>query len=245
MTSRLDSTVDTVEISRFDNAEGWHPEGEARWLYRYNRVRVPYIRSAACQHFARDPDEPDCLRNLRILDIGCGAGVLCEPLAGLGATVVGADLASNSVELARVRALQAGLNIDYRCRSAEQLAADGERFDVVLAMEVIEHVADSDAFLRRCTELACPHGLVILSTISRTVKSYLFAIVMGEYVLRLLPPGTHQWRRFRTPAEIAAAVRPDGFRVTDVKGVTLKILAQVLEFSASSDVSYILTAKRP
>jgi 2-polyprenyl-6-hydroxyphenyl methylase / 3-demethylubiquinone-9 3-methyltransferase len=245
MTPRLDTTVDAVEIARFDDADAWHPDGEARWLHRYNTLRVPYIRDAACARFDRDPYAPACLRDVRILDIGCGAGVLCEPLAELGATVIGADLAGNSVDLARRRARHAGLDIDYRCRSAEDLAADGERFDVVLAMEVIEHVADSDAFLRSCTELVRPHGLLILSTISRTLKSYLYAILMGEYVLRLLPPGTHQWRRFRTPDEIDAAVRRDGFAVTDVRGVTMRVLSRTLRFSANSDVSYILTAKMP
>jgi 2-polyprenyl-6-hydroxyphenyl methylase/3-demethylubiquinone-9 3-methyltransferase len=240
-----DTTVDAAEMSRFDDADAWDPGGEARWLHRYNPLRVAYIRDAACAQFDRDPRRSDCLRGLRILDIGCGAGVLCQPLAALGATVVGADPAGNIIELARRNARQAGVEIDYRCVTAEALAADGERFDVVLAMEVIEHVADSDAFLKDCAELAQPGGLFILSTISRTRKSWLFAIVMGEYVLRLLPPGTHQWSRFRTPDEIGAAVGRDGLAITDVKGVTWKVLAGTLGFCRTSDVSYILTAKRP
>ena len=244
------TTVDAIEVARFDDAqEQWwnpsNPDSPARWLHRYNPLRVGYIRDGACEQFQRDPREPDCLRGLRILDIGCGAGVLCEPLAALGATVVGVDPAGNSIEMARQHARQSGLEVDYRARTSEQLAADGERFDVVLAMEVIEHVADSDAFLRCCGELMNPGGLLILSTISRTLKSFAFAIVMGEYVLRLLPPGTHQWSRFRTPEEIGVAVARDGLVVTNAKGVTMKVLTRELRFCTSTDVAYILTAKKP
>jgi 2-polyprenyl-6-hydroxyphenyl methylase / 3-demethylubiquinone-9 3-methyltransferase len=244
------TTIDAIEVARFDDAQEqwWHPTGSdnpARWLHRYNPLRVGYIRDAACEQFQRDPREPDCLRGVRILDIGCGAGVLCEPLAALGATVVGVDPAGNSIEMARHHARQSGLEVDYRCRTSEELAADGERFDVVLAMEVIEHVADSDAFLRCCSELVKPGGLLILSTISRTLKSFAFAIVMGEYVLGLLPRGTHQWSRFRTPDEIRVAVKRDGLVVTNPRGVTMKVLSRALTFCTSTDVAYILTAKKP
>lgn len=249
MNPRRSTTIDTIEVARFDDAqEQWwnpsNPASPARWLHRYNPLRVGYIRDAACEQFGRDPREPDCLRGVRILDIGCGAGVLCEPLAALGAAVVGVDPASNSIEMARQHARQSGLDVDYRARTSEELAADGERFDVVLAMEVIEHVADSDAFLRGCSELVKPGGLLILSTISRTLKSFAFAIVMGEYVLRLLPPGTHQWSRFRTPDEIGAAVKRDGLVVANARGVTMKVLTRALKFCANTDVAYILTAKK-
>jgi 2-polyprenyl-6-hydroxyphenyl methylase/3-demethylubiquinone-9 3-methyltransferase len=241
-----DTVVDAIEVARFNEASEnwWGLTGAARWLHWYNPLRVAYIRDAACAYFGRDPQPSDCLRDLRILDIGCGGGVLCEPLAQLGATVVGADPARNSIEIAKAHAQETGVRVDYRCETAEALAAAGERFDVVLAMEVIEHVGDSDAFLKLCAELTRPRGLVILSTISRTFRSFAFAIAIGEYVLRLLPPGTHRWDRFRTPDEIGASLAPHGFVVSDVTGVTWSLATRGLRLCANTDVSYMLKAER-
>jgi 2-polyprenyl-6-hydroxyphenyl methylase/3-demethylubiquinone-9 3-methyltransferase len=241
------TTIEDAEVARFDAAADiwWDRDGDARWLHRYNPVRVAYIRDIACGAFDRDPARPDCLRGLRVLDIGCGAGVLCEPLAELGARVVGVDPAPSSIRVAAAHARQSGLEIDYRAETAEMLAAAGERFDVVLAMEVVEHVADNGLFLRGCAELAAPGGLVIVSTINRTAKSFLQAIVIGEYVLRLLPRGAHQWRKFMTPGEVGAELRRGGMTVLDVTGVTFDLFARALRLSGRTGVNYILAARRP
>ena len=241
------SAVDGAVMELFDDAgvDWWDINGDARWLHRYNPVRVGYIRDAACRQFNRDPARPDCLAGLRLLDIGCGAGVLCEPLARLGATVVGVDPGRNIIGKARAHARQGGLAIDYRCTIAETLAEAGESFDVVLASEVVEHVPDAAAFIHRCAPLVKPGGLFVLSTLNRTVKSYLFAIVAAEYVLRLLPRGAHQWKRFVKPAEMAAAVEHSGLAVNDVSGVTFNVLARAMQLARNTDVNYILTAARP
>lgn len=241
-----ESTIDRAEVASFDAAAEiwWDPNGAARWLHRYNPVRVAYIRDAACRRFGRDPTRPDCLRGLRILDIGCGAGVLCEPLAALGATVVGADPGPAILRVARRHAAQTGVEVDYRCTTAEALADEREKFDIVLALEVIEHVADSELFLRRCAELVAPGGLMILSTLNRTIKSFAFAIVMAEYVLRLLPRGAHQWSRFLSPDEVRAMMGCHGLSVVDISGVTLNLWTRALQLSANTAVNFILAAER-
>jgi 2-polyprenyl-6-hydroxyphenyl methylase / 3-demethylubiquinone-9 3-methyltransferase len=235
------STVDSAEVARFDSAAAawWDPDGEARWLHRYNPVRLDYIRRAGCRQFGADS-----LEGLRILDIGCGAGVLCEPLARLGADVVGVEPGASNIAMARRHADEAGLSIDYRCTTAEALADAGERFDIVLAMEVVEHVADARAFLARCAELVKPGGLMILSTINRTIKSFAYAIVAAEYVLRLLPRGAHQWRRFVTPPEAGTALAAGGLTLLDVSGVTLNLRTRDLQLSRDTAVNYMLTAVR-
>ena len=240
------ASIDNVEIERFDVPleVWWSKASEPRWLHRYNPVRVGYIRDAACRRWRRDPARDDCLQDLRILDVGCGGGVLCEPLAALGATVVGADPARGAIEAARLHARESGLAIDYRGTTAEALAAAGEKFDIVLAMEVIEHVADHRAFLECCAELVGPNGLMVLSTINRTAKSFAYAIVMAEYILRLLPRGTHQWERFLKPEEIGIVLAPYGLRTADVSGVTMNLLARTLQLSRDAKVNFIMTTER-
>ncbi len=249
MDQRIHATsisIDNAEIERFDVPleTWWESSGETRWLHRYNPVRVNYIRSAACQRWERDPRKADCLRGLRVLDIGCGGGVMCEPVAALGATIIGADPAKGAIEAAKLHALRSGIEIDYRCTTAEALADAGEKFDIVLAMEVIEHVADTDVFLARCAELVNPGGLMMLSTINRTVKSFLYAIVAAEYILRLLPRGTHQWERFFTPDEFRIAMRSNGLHVTDVSGVTMNLRSRMMQLSADTGVNFLVTAQR-
>lgn len=236
------SSIDAAEIARFDAAAAawWDLDGEARWLHRYNPVRLDYIHRAGCRQFGTDG-----LAGLRLLDIGCGAGVLCEPLARLGANVVGIEPGASNIAMARRHAKDAGLSIDYRCTTAEALADSGEKFDIVLAMEVVEHVADADAFLSRCAQLVRSGGLMILSTINRTLKSFVYAIVAAEYVLRLLPRGAHQWRRFVTPPEAGAALADGGLQLMDVSGVTLNLMTRELQLSRDTKVNYMLTAGRP
>jgi 2-polyprenyl-6-hydroxyphenyl methylase/3-demethylubiquinone-9 3-methyltransferase len=219
-------TVDAVELARFNVPldHWWGDGGETRWLHKYNPVRVDYIRTAACRRWQRDPGGLDCLRRLRVLDVGCGGGVLCEPLAALGCDMVGADPATVAIDAARLHARLSNTRVDYRCITAEALADAGETFDIVVTMEVIEHVADSRLFLEKCAALVRPGGLFVLSTINRTIKSYAYAIVAAEHVLRLLPRGTHQWDRFVTPDEVGRVIDPMGLRVTDVSGVTMRLL---------------------
>jgi len=243
--STVDRTIENAEVAQFDSLAEWNSHGAARWLYKYNPVRVAYTRDAACLRFARDRTRRDCLDGLRLLDIGCGGGVFCEPLAQLGASVVGIDPAHKAIETAASHARDTGVGVDYRCTTAERLVAAGESFDVVLAMEVAEHVADSDLFIQQCAALVRPGGLAILSTINRTVKSYAFAIVIGEYILRLLPRGTHQWHKFRTPDEFQSAMERNGLRISNVTGVNMNLFTRGLQTSSDTRVNYMLTAYRP
>jgi len=241
------STVDEGEVARFSAlaAEWWNPNGKMAVLHRFNPVRLAFIRDAACRRFGLDGRQIGCLEGLRILDIGCGGGLLCEPLARLGATVLGADPSEQNIEIARLHARESGLTIDYRATTAEALADQGERFDVVLAMEVVEHVTDVQLFVARCAEMVKDGGLMVAATINRTLKSFAFAIVGAEYVLRWLPRGTHQWDRFVTPQELESAMERTGLRVTDERGVIYNLLADRWELSNDTDVNYMVVAEKP
>lgn len=240
------STIDQAEIDQFARlgAQWWDERGPMAMLHKFNPVRVGYIRDQVTAHFGRDAKKLGCLSGLRILDIGCGGGILSEPLARLGGTVVGADPSGANVEVARQHANQAGLMIDYRATTAEALADQGERFDVVLAMEVVEHVADMPLFVKRCGEMVKPGGLMIAATLNRTLKSFALAIVGAEYVLRWLPRGTHRWDKFVTPGELEAAMVQAGLRVTDERGVIYNLLADRWQLSNDMDVNYMLAAEK-
>jgi 2-polyprenyl-6-hydroxyphenyl methylase/3-demethylubiquinone-9 3-methyltransferase len=240
------STIDEAEVARFSALaeEWWDPHGKMAVLHKFNPVRLGYIRDAACKRFARDPKQLDCLNGLTILDIGCGAGILSEPLARLGASVTGADPAERNIAAAKLHAGQSELAIDYRVASAEALADAGERFDIVLAMEVVEHVADVTLFVKRCAEMVKPGGLMIAATINRTLKSFALAIVGAEYVLRWLPRGTHSWEKFVTPDELEIAMERAGLRASDPRGVIYNLLADRWELSTDTDVNYMRLAER-
>jgi len=245
-TMHSDATIDTSEVDRFSRLAGewWDPRGKMAVLHKFNPVRLAYIRDALCRQFGRDARHPPCLDGIRILDIGCGGGILCEPLARLGAGVVGADPSSNNIAAARRHADAGGLTIDYRVTAAEALADAGERFDVVLAMEVVEHVADVGLFVRRCADMVKPGGLMVAATLNRTVKSFALAIVGAEYVLRWLPRGTHQWDKFVTPNELEIAMARAGLQVTGETGVIYNPLADQWRLSSDMDVNYMLTAEK-
>jgi 2-polyprenyl-6-hydroxyphenyl methylase/3-demethylubiquinone-9 3-methyltransferase len=245
--SSRSSTVDPDEVARFERlaATWWDPRGKMGVLHKFNPVRLSFIKEAACRRFDRDPKRLDSLSGLRVLDIGCGGGLLCEPLARLGAQVVGADPAAANIEAACRHAAQGGLTIDYRVTTAEALADAGERFDIVLAMEVVEHVADVPLFVKRCAEMVKPGGILVAATLNRTLKSFALAIVGAEYVLRWLPRGTHQWDRFVTPNELEAALERHGLRVLDETGVVYNLFADCWELSADMDVNYMVTAAKP
>jgi 2-polyprenyl-6-hydroxyphenyl methylase/3-demethylubiquinone-9 3-methyltransferase len=243
----MSSTVDEVEVARFSALadEWWDQRGKMAVLHKFNPVRLAYIRDAACKHFGRNPRQLDCLKELRILDIGCGGGILCEPLARLGAAMVGADPAERNIAAAKLHAGQSELAIDYRVTTAEALADAGGRFDIVLAMEVVEHVADVKLFVARCAEMVDAGGLMIAATINRTMKSFALAIVGAEYVLRWLPRGTHQWDKFVTPDELAIAMERAGLRTGDERGVIYNLLADRWELSTDTDVNYMVLAEKP
>jgi 2-polyprenyl-6-hydroxyphenyl methylase / 3-demethylubiquinone-9 3-methyltransferase len=242
---RSGSTVDEAEVKRFSAlaAEWWDPRGKMAVLHKFNPVRLGFIKTAVCQHFSRDSKRLDALAGLRLLDIGCGGGLLSEPLARLGAEVVGADPSQSNVAAAQLHAADAGVTVDYRATTAEALADGGERFDVVLAMEVVEHVADLDLFIRRCAEMVRPSGLMIVATLNRTIKSFALAIVGAEYVLRWLPRGTHRWEKFITPNELAAVLERRGLAVVDESGVIYDLLADRWRLSSDMDVNYMVVAE--
>ncbi|WP_417258564.1 bifunctional 2-polyprenyl-6-hydroxyphenol methylase/3-demethylubiquinol 3-O-methyltransferase UbiG [Celeribacter sp.] len=214
------STIDPQEVAKFEAmaAEWWDPNGKFKPLHMLNPTRLDYITSQIAAEFGRDLSQDKPFEGLRLLDIGCGGGLLSEPMARLGATVVGADAAERNIPVAQVHAEQAGLDIDYRLTTAEDLAAAGEQFDVVLNMEVVEHVADPQNYLNACQTLLKPGGLMICSTINRNPKSFMVAIVGAEFVMRWLPKGTHEWKKFITPDELFALIETAGLRPVDRKG---------------------------
>ncbi len=214
------STIDPSEIAKFEamSAEWWDPHGKFKPLHMLNPCRLDYITGQISAEFDRDLAGPSPFAGLRVVDIGCGGGLLSEPMARLGADVVGADAAERNIPVARLHAEQEGLEIDYRHTTAEDMAAAGEQFDVVLNMEVVEHVADPLAYLTACQRLLKPGGLMICSTLNRNPKSYAMAIIGAEYVMRWLPKGTHDWSKFITPVELYGLLRDAGLEPVDRKG---------------------------
>ncbi len=214
-------SVNPEEISHFASmAETWwDPDGPFKPLHRLNPTRIAFVKHQICTHFGRDPMTDNPLADLRILDIGCGGGLLSEPIARLGATMVGADAAEKNIKTAKIHAEQIGLDIDYRFITAEQLAKQGEKFDVVLNMEVIEHVADISSFLCACQQLLTDNGCMALSTINRTLKSWAMAIAGAEYIMRWLPIGTHDWNKFLKPSELCDAAMRSGLTIESLKGM--------------------------
>jgi len=247
MTAAAPSTIDQTEVDRFSAmaSEWWDPNGKFRPLHKFNPVRLTYIRDRVAGHFDRDPKSPQPLTGLRILDIGCGGGLLCEPIARMGADIVGADASQTNIEIARIHAAKSGVAVDYRAETAENLAADGELFDVVLNMEVVEHVADVDLFLSSCAQMVKPGGLMFIATINRTFKALTLAIVGAEYVLRWLPRGTHQYEKLVRPGEIEQPLAASGMTITDRTGVFYNPLSDSWNLSRDMDVNYMMLAARP
>jgi len=236
------STIDPAEVAKFEAmaAEWWNPNGKFKPLHMMNPCRLDYITTQIAAEFGRDLTQPKPLAGLRILDIGCGGGLLSEPMARLGAAVVGADAAPRNIPVARLHAEAAGLTIDYRHTTAEDMAAAGEQFDVVLNMEVVEHVADPLAYLTACQILLKPQGLMICSTLNRNPKSYLFAIIGAEQVMRWLPKGTHDWKKFITPDKLYDLIRQAGLDPVDRKGMVFNPLGWSWSLSARDlSVNYV------
>ena len=242
------STVDPSEVAKFEAmaAEWWDPSGKFKPLHLMNPCRLDYITGQIAAEFGRDLDTPQPFAGLRLLDIGCGGGLLSEPMARLGATVVGADAAPRNIPVAQVHAEQSGLDIDYRNVTAEALADAGEAFDIVLNMEVVEHVADPLAYLTACRRLLKPGGLHICSTINRNPKSFAMAIVGAEYIMRWLPKGTHEWSKFITPDELFALLEQAGLTPVDRKGFIFNPLSWQWSISDRDlSVNYVTASTRP
>ncbi len=240
------TSIDRAEVDRFSAmaAEWWDPAGKFRPLHKFNPVRVAYIRDLVCAQFGRDPRAHRPLEGLRILDIGCGGGLLCEPVARMGAEVIGADASEKNIGIAKAHAEGSGVPVDYRAVTAEALAEAGETFDVVLNMEVVEHVADVDFFLTTCASMVRPGGMMFVATINRTMKAAALAIFAAENVLRWLPRGTHQYDKLVRPEEIEAPVTAAGLTVTDKTGVFFNPLFDSWNLSKDMDVNYMMVARR-
>lgn len=236
------TTVDPAEVAKFEAmaAEWWDPNGKFKPLHMLNPCRLDYITTQIAAEFDCDMAKPMPFKGLRLLDIGCGGGLLSEPMARLGADVVGADAAARNIPVAQVHAAQSGLTIDYRHTTAEAIAASGEKFDVVLNMEVVEHVSDPQAYLTACQELLVPGGLMICSTLNRNAKSYLMAIIGAEHVMRWLPKGTHDWKKFITPDELFDLIRKAGLDPVDRKGMVFNPVSWSWSLSARDlSVNYV------
>lgn len=240
------STVDEAEIARFSALADtwWDPQGKMGVLHKFNPVRLAFIRDTVARHYGRDPGDGETLKGLRVLDIGCGGGLLCEPMARLGAEIVGADASVTNIEVAKIHRDRSGLAVDYRHATAEGLAEAGETFDIVLNMEVIEHVADADLFMRACAGMVRPGGLMFVATINRTAKAFALAIVGGEYVLRWLPRGTHSWSKFVRPEELARMLAAAGMSLVEETGVVYNPLAGEWRTSRDMDVNYMVVAAK-
>jgi 2-polyprenyl-6-hydroxyphenyl methylase/3-demethylubiquinone-9 3-methyltransferase len=247
MSEAAKTTIDQAEVDRFSAmaAEWWDPNGKFRPLHKFNPVRLAYIRDKVATKYGRDPKSNRSLQGLRLLDIGCGGGLLSEPMARMGASVIGADASEKNIGIARTHAEQSGVAVDYRAVTAEALAADGEKFDVVLNMEVVEHVSDVPFFIETCAAMVKPGGLMFVATINRTMKAAALAIVGAEYVLRWLPRGTHQYEKLVRPEEIERPLNSAGMRVTERTGVFFSPLSNQWNLSKDMDVNYMLVAERP
>lgn len=244
----MTSTIDPAEVAKFEAmaAEWWDPNGKFKPLHMLNPCRLDYITSQIAVEFDRDLTTSKPFKGLRILDIGCGGGLLSEPMTRLGADVVGADAAPRNIPVAQVHALAAGLSIDYRHTTAEDMAAAGEQFDVILNMEVVEHVADPLVYLTACQTLLKPKGLMVCSTLNRNPKSFVMAIIGAEWVMRWLPKGTHDWAKFITPDELYDFLRRAGLDPIDRKGMVFNPLGWSWSLS-SRDLScnYVTTSLKP
>ncbi|NKB19179.1 MAG: bifunctional 2-polyprenyl-6-hydroxyphenol methylase/3-demethylubiquinol 3-O-methyltransferase UbiG [Alphaproteobacteria bacterium] len=243
---KRENTVDSAEIARFSALADawWDPEGDFRPLHRFNPIRLRYIRDQICDHFDCDKRSLTPLEGLSVLDVGCGGGLVTEPIARMGAIASAIDASEKNIGVASLHAEQGGLDIDYRVSAAETLAEEQNQFDVVMALEIVEHVADMDLFISSCAALTKPDGMLILATLNRTAKAFALAIVGAEYLLRWMPRGTHRWDRFVKPSELARALSNSGVEVADMTGVTYNPLKDDWRLSKDVAVNYMLCATK-
>lgn len=241
----FDSSIDEKEIAKFTAMadEWWDENGKFKPLHKFNPVRIDYIKQQASEHFAtNNPQKP--LEGLKILDIGCGGGLLSEPMARLGADVTAIDAAEKNITIASLHAEKMGIAIDYRHTTVEDLVKEKQQFDIVLNMEVVEHVADVEGFLTHSSQLVKPNGLMFVATLNRTAKSFAFAIVGAEYVLRWLPRGTHEWKKFLKPSEIEFVLAANAMQLKQLTGVTLNPLTMKWNTSSDIAVNYMMLLQR-
>lgn len=239
------STVDPKEIHAFTSqaSQWWDEQGPFKPLHKINPVRLTFLRDEMREYFdlSLETKEP-LLKGLTILDVGCGGGIICEPLARLGATVTGVDAGQENIDIAIEHAKLSGLDIDYRCTTSEDLAATGVQFDCVVALEIVEHVADVPLFIKSCADLVRPQGQLLMSTLNRTLKSYALGIIAAEYILRMIPKGTHQWDKFLEPAELAAYLEQNGMVIKALKGLTLDPFINTWKLTNDLDINYLLSS---
>ncbi len=242
-----ETTINDAEVAKFTAMaeQWWDPKGKFKPLHKFNPVRLSYIREHMLSHFGRDGSAMRPFEGLAILDVGCGGGLLCEPLTRLGATVTGIDAAERNIAIARIHAEQSGLDIDYRATTSEALAAAGEQYDMVLNMEVVEHVDNVPLYMKSCADLVKPGGMMLTATLNRTARAFAFAIVGAERILRWLPRGTHDWNKFLTPDEIKTMLTRNGLTVTDETGVVFHPLADEWRKSRDMAINYMVLAARP
>jgi 2-polyprenyl-6-hydroxyphenyl methylase/3-demethylubiquinone-9 3-methyltransferase len=240
------ASIDPAEVAKFSAlaAEWWDPAGKFAPLHKFNPVRLGFIRGEAAAHFGRDSRVLRPFEDLSLLDIGCGGGLLCEPMARLGFTVTGADASERNIGTASAHAAQSGLSIDYRATSAEALVDAGQKYDVVLNMEVIEHVADVSAYLAACAALLKTGGLTFVATLNKTLKSLVLAKIGAEYVLNWLPRGTHDWNRFIPPQELQNSLEATGLTTLKIQGVSFDPLNWDWKLSSDVDVNYMIVARK-
>ena len=240
------TTIDPEDVARFSAIadEWWDPDGKFKPLHRFNPIRLHYIRDRICTHFGRDKQSLRPFAGLRLLDVGCGGGLISEPLARMGADVTGIDASERNIRTAQVHAKQGSLDISYRSTTVEEIAATGESYDAVISLEVVEHVADVDLFLDGCAALTADNGAIALATLNRTPKSFALGIVGAEYIMRWLPRGTHKWKKFVRPSELARGLRRNGITVEDISGLTFNPPNSEWQVSGDVSVNYVLFGTR-
>lgn len=241
------STVNAEEIRQFDDIgdKWWDTSGPMKPLHRLNPVRLEYMRRMVCEHFDRDPAALKVLSGLKIADIGCGGGLVTEPFCRLGGDVTGVDAGKENIRVAKAHAKAMKLDIDYQATTVEALAKAGKKFDVVTALEIVEHVDDVELFVKSCCKIVKKNGLIIMSTLNRTPKSFMLGIVAAEYMLRWLPTGTHNWKKFLKPSELARELEDNGMKVTNICGLVYNPLTQQFGLDKKDlGVNYLMAAVR-
>ena len=240
------STIDPKDVAKFSAIadEWWDPEGKFKPLHQFNPIRLQFIRDRLCDHFDRDPLSMQPLKGLRVLDVGCGGGLIAEPLARMGARVTGIDASEKNTVIAQVHAAESGLNIDYKATTVEELAAVGEIFDAVISLEVVEHVANFELFIKGCADLMGVNSAILIATLNRTPKSFAFGIVGAEYIMRWLPRGTHNWRKFIRPSELASALRRNRVVTEKIAGLSFNPFTNTWRVSDDVSVNYVIFGRK-
>jgi len=236
------TTVDKIEIEKFSKMakDWWNPNGKFKPLHLFNPARIKFIKEKLISHFKLDPNSSIPLKELKILDIGCGGGLLCEPLNRLGATITGIDPSTDNIEIAKLHSKEMNLNIKYMPCSPENLNFKNE-FDVILNMEIVEHVSNVNLFIKNCARLIKKNGIMFVSTINKNLKSYIFGIVGAEYILRWLPIGTHDWDKFLTPQDLENIANNNKFLADEIVGMKFNLFSNKWTISKDTSVNYIST----